>query len=386
MNISQLHEAFQSFTAASKSIELYYEQLQKKIDFLTFELDKKNNELQRALLDLEKANDFLEAVLYNLKDIVIVLDENDRITMINKSAEEYFNVDSKNMRGKTLDDLSLNITQEGKDTFLSCNGKKYIVLLSNSLVIDKAGNSIGRVILIRDITRLRELEIQNERNQRLISMGEMSAKIVHEIRNPLCSIELYASMLEREIANSEQKKLAAGILKSINNLNNILTNMSILARPNKPSFKSVRLDSIVEECIEMILPMLSSTNTKLQSSLIISHIKGDRELLKQVFLNLLINAFQARVNDKVIHLIDVAMRMDGDYVIVDIRDNGIGIKEEYLEKIFDPFFTTKDNGTGLGLSISAMIIQSHGGYIKVNSENGKGSCFSIFLKMSECDE
>lgn len=380
MNISQLHEAFQSFTAASKSIELYYEQLQKKIDFLTFELDRKNSELQKALLDLEKANDFLEAVLYNLKDIVIVLDENDQITMINKSAEEYFNLDSKNMRGKTLSDLSLNITQEGKDTFLSCNGKKYIVLLSNSLVIDKAGNSIGRVILIRDITRLRELEIQNERNQRLISMGEMSAKIVHEIRNPLCSIELYASMLEREIANSEQKKLAAGILKSINNLNNILTNMSILARPNKPSFKSVRLDSIVAECIDMILPMLSSTNTKLQSSLISSHIKGDRELLKQVFLNLLINAFQARLNDKDIHLIDVAMRMDSDYVVVDIKDNGIGIKEEYLEKIFDPFFTTKDNGTGLGLSISAMIIQSHGGFIKVNSENGKGSCFSIFLK------
>ncbi|MCX7913367.1 MAG: ATP-binding protein [Thermodesulfovibrionales bacterium] len=384
MNISQLQEAFQSFTRASKSIELYYEQLQKKIDFLAYELERKNLELKKALSELEKTKDFLEAVLYSIKDVVIVTNEDDQVIMINKSAEEYLNINYSNIKGKTFKELKLNLLEEGKDTFLISNGKRFVVIISDSSVIDKAGNVRGRVLLIRDISKLRELEIQNERNQRLIAMGEMAAKIVHEIRNPLCSIELYASMLQNEIMDLEQKRLALGISRSISTLNNILTNMSIFARPNKPVLKPIKLNIIITECIEMILPMLTSSKTKLKSSLLDSTIEGDGELLKQVFLNLMINAIQARrEEERQDLLIEINMVEDEQYFIVEIKDNGIGIKEENLEKIFDPFFTTKESGTGLGLSISAMIIQSHGGFIKVFSEYGKGSSFSVFLKKSK---
>ncbi len=380
MNITQLQEAFKSFSAASKSIESYYELLQKKINFLTLELEKKNLELNNVLSDLKKANDYLNAVLYNIEDIIIVIDENKKVTMINKSAERYLQLNPINVIGKPLDELGIRIIEDVSETYLITNDKKYSVTLSNSKVVNSDGKTKGEVILIRDISRLRELEAQNERNQRLISMGEMAAKIVHEIRNPLCSIELYASILESDIQDPTQKRLAAGISKGISNLNNVLTNMSIFARPNKPAMKTLRLDVIINDCIEMVSPLLESSYTKINKSFIDSQIQGDAELLKQVFLNLIINAIQAKPDDAINNLIEINMSEDKEFVIAAIRDYGAGIRNEHLEKIFDPFFTTKEGGSGLGLSISAKIMQSHNGYIKATSEVQRGSCFSLYFR------
>lgn len=383
MNISQLQEAFHSFSAASRSIESYYELLQRKINFLTLEIEKKNVQLNNALSDAEKANDFLNAVLYNIEDIIIVVDGNEQVAMINKSAEKYLQLDPSAVKGKSFDELKISIMDDGSDTYLIANGRRYNVIISSSTVIDSEGNIKGKVILIRDVSRLRELEVLNERNQRLISMGEMAAKIVHEIRNPLCSIELYASMLENDIEDLAHKKLAAGISKSISNLNNVLTNMSIFARPNKPSLKPVRIDKTIDECIEMIMPLIKSSKVKVQKSLFISQIEGDGELIKQVLLNLIINAIQAKPDESFSLLIEIKMNEDNDFVIVDIKDNGIGIENEHHEKIFDPFFSTKESGSGLGLSISAKIIQSHNGYIKVMSEPGRGSCFRLYFRKNK---
>lgn len=383
MNIAQLEEAFQSFSAVSKSIESYYELLQRKIDFLTLELEKKNIQLNNALSDVEKVNDYLNAVLYNIEEIIIVIDGNEKVTMINKSAERYLQFTLAAVRGKPFNELGIGIMEDGSDTYLITKGRRYNVIVSSSTVIDSEGNIKGKVILIRDVSRLRELEVQNERNQRLISMGEMAAKIVHEIRNPLCSIELYASMLESEIENTAHKKLAAGISKSINNLNNVLTNMSIFARPNKPSMKLVRLDNTINECIEMIMPLIKSSNARIEKSFFNSQIEGDAELLKQVFLNLIINAVQAKSNETSSQLIEFTMSEENNFVVVDIKDNGIGIQNEHIEKIFDPFFSTKESGTGLGLSISAKIMQSHSGFIKVISEHGKGSSFRLYFRRNK---
>ena len=380
MNISLLKEAFQSFSAASKSIESYYEQLQRKIDVLTLELERKNLQLNNALADIEKANDYLNAVLHSIEEAIIVFDGDERVSMINKSAERFLHLVPDTVKGKSFNELGFTVASEGADTFLMVNGRSYNVIVSSSSIVDYEGAIRGKVILIKDISRLRELEVQFERNQRLISMGEMAAKIVHEIRNPLCSIELYSSMLEAELENREHKELAAGISKSISNLNNILTNMSIFARTNKPSMKPVRLDMAIDDCIQMVMPLIKSSNVKIERSFLNTQIEGDAELLKQVFLNLIINAVQSKLDGSTNHLIEIIMRDENNFIIVDIRDNGIGIQNEHIEKIFDPFFSTKESGTGLGLSISTKIMQSHNGYIKVVSEHGRGSCFRLYFK------
>lgn len=376
MDVELLNEAFQSFTSASKSLETYYEALQEKVRHLTAELEAKNKQLNEALADAEKSKDYLNAILYNLEEAIVVVDPYDKVSMLNKSAEELLGLRPQDAAGKEFSGLDFTITGEEAETFLSVKGKKYNIILSRSLVVDSEGLSRGTVILIKDITRLRELELHHERNQRLIAMGEMAATIVHEIKNPLCSIELFASMLEKDLADTGHKELARGISTGISNLNNIMTNMILFAKPHKPALKAINLDGVLEESIAMCLPFADSGDVKISKAVFASEISGDRELLKQVFMNIIINAIHSMPDGG---RVDVAMRKAEGFVIVEIRDNGAGIKQEIIEKIFDPFFSTKDKGTGLGLAIAAKIIQSHGGYIKVDSEENKGSGFGLYF-------
>jgi len=374
MNIDQLNNAFHTFTAASKSLETSYGLLKERVAYLTTELEIRNQQLKDALGDAERNKDYLKAILYNLEESIIAVDPEGRVTMMNQSAEDLLGTVLHEALGKLFSSFPVSIRSEDTETILDAGKGRHAVILSRSDVVDAEGCLRGSVILIKDITRLRELEVRHERNQRLIAMGEMAAKIVHEIRNPLCSIELYSSMLEKELTSSVHKDLARGISTGIGNLNTILTNMLFFARPNKPLLRTIQLDAVIKESIRMLMPMMESRNVRLRYELKECEISGDAELLKQVFLNILINAVQAMPDGGELA---VTMEQEADAVVVNVKDSGFGIAREYLEKIFDPFFTTKDNGTGLGLAIVNTIMQSNGAYIRAASEQGKGSTFSL---------
>ena len=380
MDVERLNEAFQNFAIASKSLETYYELLRERVRNLTAELEKKNKQLNEALADAERNKEYLNAILYNLEEAIIVIDPDDKVTMLNKAAEKLLNLHPAEVIGKEFTDLNFSITRNCSETFLTVKGNKYNIIFSRSRVIDSEGGLKGSVILIKDITRLRELEIQQERNQRLISMGEMAAKIVHEIRNPLCSIELFSSMLEKEIENPVHKELARGISTGISNLNNILKNMLFFARPHKPLMKNIMLNKVLDDSVLMFVPFMESRKVRVKKSLFACEISGDAELLKQVFMNIIINAIQSMADGGDL---DMIMRRKEKNVVVDLNDNGGGIKHEYIEKIFDPFFSTKDTGSGLGLAIASMIMQAHGGYIKIRSKEGEGSTFSLYFPQKE---
>jgi len=175
MKIDQLNEAFQNFSAASKSLETYYGALKERIAYLTNELEIRNQQLKEALGDAERNKDYLKAILHNLEEAIIAVDPEGRVTTMNRSAEELLGTSSTEAAGMPFNALSFSLTTENAATQLLAGGRKYSVILSQSDVIDSEGSLRGRVILIKDITRLRELELRHERNQRLIAMGEMSA-------------------------------------------------------------------------------------------------------------------------------------------------------------------------------------------------------------------
>lgn len=382
MDTAKLTEAFNNFTTASKSLEVYYNLLKERVRYLTTELEHKNRELNIALEEAEKNRDYLDAILYNLEEAIIVLDHDERVNMVNKAASELLQSEPEELIGRPFSDLEFTIMEDGHDTILNARGRSYNVILSHSKIKDSEGISRGSVILIKDITRLRELEIQQERNQRLIAMGEMAAKIVHEIRNPLCSIELFATMLEKEIHDPSLKGLARGISTGISNLNNILTNMLFFARPHRPAMREMSIRNIVEESIQMLSALIETRGIRLEKTLTDTLLPCDPELIKQVIMNLIVNAIQAMPDSGVIKIISFEERSNGkEELIIDIADSGTGIKKEHLEMIFDPFFSTKDRGTGLGLTIASKIMQSHGGFIKVRSEEGKGSTFSLHFPL-----
>jgi nitrogen fixation/metabolism regulation signal transduction histidine kinase len=376
MDAALLSDAFVHFANASRSLEISYALLQERIDHLSMELEKKNEELRRALDEAKESKDHLDAVLYNLEEAILVVDTEDRVTMCNRSAENLLSVNKAADLGKRYYELGFSLSREGSDVVLRVNGSKHTVMCSYSPVPGAGGGLRGKVVLIKDITRLRELETQHERNQRLISMGEMAAKIVHEIRNPLCSTELFATLLSRELESEEHRVLAAGISEGISHMNRILTNMLYFAKPHACRLVKTDLGGVVRDCLRLIAPTFHSREVTVECSLRPVEILGDAELLKQAFLNIVINAMQASSAGG---SIKTDLREEDAFVVLSVSDQGEGIRPEDREKIFDPFFSTKDKGTGLGLAITSKIVQGHGGYIKVASEVGQGSTFSIYL-------
>jgi signal transduction histidine kinase len=187
-------------------------------------------------------------------------------------------------------------------------------------------------------------------------------------------------MLEKELTTTAHKDLAHGISAGIGSLNNILTNMLFFARPNKSALKPIRLDQVIADAIRLLDPMMASRKVAIAASLVESELCGDAELLKQVLMNIMINAVQAMPQGG---RIEVAMVQEREALSVRITDTGTGIARENLEKIFDPFFTTKDAGTGLGLVIASTIMQAAGGYITATSEPGQGSSFSLYFPAGE---
>jgi signal transduction histidine kinase len=374
-DIGKLQEAFLNFSEASKSLETYYGRLNEQVRCLTYEVGEKNRQLEVALSKTEEAKDYLKGIVENLRDAIIVLDTDKNVTMLNRAAEELLLLKAESTEGRPFEDLQFSLERDGEEGVLTAGQKKYNVIVSHSEVLDSQGLLRGHVILFKDITRTRELEAQNERNHRLIAMGEMAAKIVHEIRSPLCSIELYASMLAKDLEGTGHLNMAKGISTGISSLNNILTNMLFFAKPQKPVLRPVDICGLLEETVFMLMPMLEVRGQKFSKKIEEGvSVNGDPDLLKQVFLNILLNAIQVTPEGRAV---TAACRNEAGTAVVEISDEGEGINPENIEKIFDPFFSTKEKGTGLGLTISARIVQAHRGVIRVESEKGRGTSFRI---------
>ena len=373
--IRHLNEAFSSFMATYDLMEQHYEKLKEKVSYLTIELEERNAQLKVALADTNDTKDNLRCIIQSMAEALIVLDTDGNVTMVNRAAVEMIGPCAEEAAGKPLEALGFSLETEGDDTVLVAGDRRFDVLVSRSEVADPSGAAHGSVILIQDITRMKELEEQSQRNLRLIRMGEMAAKIVHEIRSPLCSIELYATMLENEVGEGEAAKLSRGISRGILSLNNILTNMLLFARQQKPTLHPIQVSVIVSEVLSILSPMIESRGITISlEGQKDAFIDGDPELLKQVFMNIILNAVQANTDGG---CIGVVVHEGKNDVVINISDEGEGISRENLDRIFDPFFSTKVKGAGLGLAIAYRIMEAHGGYIRVQSTVGEGSVFSL---------
>ncbi len=385
LEANHLHQAFSNFAAASKSLETYYQKLQGEVHYLTGILEETNRQLSEALSQAEESKDFLNGILQGLEEAIIVLDPNERMIMLNRAAEDLLDHRGSELIGRSFHYLDITILEEGTETWLVNKKKKIQVIFSRSLIQDSEGLARGFVVLIKDISLIKELEIRQERNKRLIAMGEMAAKLVHEIRNPLCSIELYASMLAGDLEQTVHADLAKGISLGIKSLNHVLTNMHYFAIPQKPLFSWIDFKKTMEELFFMLRPLIEAKQIQLIKKFNgQTRIWGDGELIKQVLLNILINAVEATPEEGKVEL---ALRKgDKGEMVVEIKDRGPGIPPELMERIFDPFFSLKEKGSGLGLSIAANIMQAHEGTIKVYNNGEQGACFHLIFPSEESKE
>lgn len=376
MNQDLLKEAFSSFLDASKSLENYFLALQERIDYLTKELERTNAELKKSLEEKERTNNFLKTILNSIDEAIIVLDREKRVLMVNEGARKLLNIIESNFVGKHFSEIGINIRKEGENQYLIRNEKQTPVIYSEYPVKKENREENGLIVVMKDISKIKEMENHYERNKRLIAMGEMAAKIVHEIRSPLCSIELFASLLKEDNDLDKKNELVEGIIGGIGSLNNILSNMLYFARERKVRARDVYLPSLIDEMIELFKPFLTKKKIKIKKKVEKMNLFCDPDLMKQAIFNILQNAYYAVDYEG---LIEVFLKKDGEYIVLSIKDNGHGISRDNLNRIFDPFYTTRDSGTGLGLAITLKIIEAHKGFIEVISEVGRGSEFKIFL-------
>ena len=379
--------------------------LEQRAAKLNIELKNKGKSPEIDLKEREDAREDFHNILESLNVGVVVIDLKGEIITFNRAAENITGLFSEKVIGKEFDkvfdpnfflnshldfkslkdiqqnaDVEAEIRRKGKNTFY--------VSLSISPVKNQEGEKIGIVLALQDITRLKKLEERSNRTDRLAAMGEIAVKIAHEIRNPLGSIELFATVLKKDLKDFEELKALAGHISSgVKSINNVISNLLLFIRPQqKPNFQTIDICDSLNDSLFFSSHLVNSDNgidiiTRYYSKPLM--VYADSELLKQIFLNLILNAIQAMHHGGKLTISTRKLngRSKKDLAEIRFADTGTGISKADMLRIFDPFFTTKKRGTGLGLAIVHNITEAHGGAVDINSSEGKGTVCTVTLPL-----
>ena len=369
-------------------------------------LENKYQVLSKRTKSLEKVYQFHKGIVQNISSGLITIDSEACITFINSAALGLLDYKYQELVGspisnlfaddreaeKVLDEL-LNKKRmfESRETNLIGRTKKLIPIgfTTTLLSYDKTSND-GVIISFRDLTHLHHYRIQIERIDRLTTLGEVSAGIAHEIRNPLAGIKTSAQVLEESFSPGDPRsQLVARIVKEIDRSNELLKKFFNFAKPGKPKQEYVSLETLIEGVYLLLSSKMRKKEIVLEKNVDsdIPDIYVDENQIEQVLINLFLNALDAlekggviKVNLKVVeNQSEIALDNTSKAVVLELSDTGCGIESDNLERIFNPFFTTKSDGVGLGLSISSRLIEENGGRILVESEKNQGTKFSIYF-------
>ena len=322
-----------------------------------------------------------ENILQSVPSGVMSFDEGMRIMKVNLAAEKILEVKGEMIVGryhtdvlnKPITDLlnDRKVIERGEISYITPSGKKIWLGLTLSPLKDSAGRTIGQILIFTDLTQLKAFESQMELRARLSSLGELSAGIAHELRNPLGVIAGYTKLLSKKLDSSLTPTVDA-ISREIIVMDRIISDFLSFAKPAELNISDIDLKTIIENCVTALTG--ERDNIKLNLDINgLPVIKGDEVFLRQAFTNLIQNAIEAMPQGGELA---INASSKGDFLDVAISDAGHGIAENIMDKIFLPFFTTKENGTGLGLAIVHKIVVSHGGNISVESSE-KGTTFRI---------
>jgi len=400
-DLEALNQAFRAFNEATARLQDSYDSLKERVRQLDLELARKNQELFENLREKEEVKNYLGNILESLTSGVLVVDNAGLITTCNRTAGLITGQTPDSCLNRPLGEvfahdlfeaLVRRVTESGSSISVDrelpgAGGRPLYLRISASRVLDQGRRPIGTVLILQDNTRLRTLEDEAQRNQRLRAMGEMAAGIAHEIRNPLASIELFASLLRKDLAgNPALAPLVDHIRSGVNNMDRIVSSFLLFAKSPRPSRRKCDVGELILDLLD------ASPDLSLPASIRVVRrmapgecwVSGDGELLRRVFLNLLKNGVQAMPAGGELGIAVEQTAGDDGWnddrrrcVTVSISDTGGGIPADHLEKIFDPFFSTKDKGTGLGLAICHNIIKAHQGTIDVESAEGRKTTFVV---------
>ena len=347
----------------------------------------------------------LDSIINDSADVIFALDIEGHFRSWNRAAERVFGWRAEEMIGRHLSEIvPPDLLQQGElkqieaailaqgqchlETIrLAKDGRPVPVEVTVSLLRDPQGNPIGRSAILRDITERRRLEEEKLRSERLAVIGAMSARLAHEIRNPLSSITLNLELIRDEIetltknntnAGKESRVLLRSLDAEVRRVQNVTEDYLKFARLPRPRCQPVVLNDLLDQQLGFMASLLGATHVKLVTEFAgnLPVIQADDGQLWQAVLNLIRNALEAMPGGGTL---TVRTATRDDWVVLSITDTGKGITEEERTQLFKPFFSTKVGGTGLGLPLTQQVVAEHAGTIHCESEPGRGTTFVIEL-------
>jgi len=298
--------------------------------------------------------------------------------IINKKIDDVFPVLSKilNNKGQWKNGRRFEVADSGK--ILGC---------SVSPLVDGNREKIGDILIFQDLTVIKAMEAQIEKNKRLVFVGEMAASLAHEIRNPLASISGPIQMLSKGLKlDQTDRRLMQIVLRGKDRLEGFVKDFLLLARPKQSERKDIDVKTIIDDVLESIhfSPEWDEHIEVIKNLCDQANIYANKAEIRQVIWNLILNAVQAMPEKGILKIETRQVLNDGEkYLEILISDNGFGIEAKNQDKVFEPFYTTKENGTGLGMAIANRIVESHMGKITIKSKPGKGTDCIVLLPQEE---
>ena len=351
----------------------------------------------------------LESIVNDSGDVIFSLDNDGRFRSWNRAAERVFGWRAEEILGKPfamllppevvnmgeMDRIDQQMQQRGHYHFetvrLAKDGRRVPVEVSVSMLRDPQGKPMGRSAILRDITERKRLEEAKLRAERLAVIGAMSARLAHEIRNPLSSIILNIDLVGDEIGalardREDEPKEARSLLRSIDSevrrIQRVTEDYLQFARMPKPRRDRISLNDVIGQGLSFLETLFTAAHVEVHTELdqTLPLIYGDEGQLWQVILNLVRNSLDAMLGGGTL---TVQTTRRGANLLLTIADTGKGMSEQEREQIFKPFFSTKPSGTGLGLPLVQQVIAEHGGAIRCESAPNAGTSFIIELPCAE---
>ncbi|MCS6988056.1 MAG: ATP-binding protein [Chloroherpetonaceae bacterium] len=358
-------------------------------------------QLEEAHLSPEvSANRFIQ----QMEQAVVVLDKSLHIISLNSSAEKIIGEDESYLRGKRIS-LFLNIPETQLQYVLQGHSYRGEIFFRNdphpvtlgyslSARIDETGKPNGAILLFKDITREKQRRQEEEKAEKMQTLGEIAAAISHEVKNPLAGIKSMVQAILFDVPpDSETHQYIKRIGAEVDRINKFIEETFAFARHRKPKLVRVSVADVVQSVAQLLAQNFKNGQIELSVNIPpeLPNIKADSDQIRQVILNIMLNAIEAltqqpNAKEKPKRLDVFAKQIiyfiDGEptpFVELNFQDNGPGIPESILAKVFDPFFTTKPNGTGLGLAICFKIVSEHHGRIDISNVSEGGALVTIKL-------
>lgn len=350
--------------------------------------------------------------------IIVAINEKGVITLINKKGCSVLGYQEEELLDRNWFDLCVPERERGerKDTFkkvmageeeevedyeniiLTKSGEERIIAWHNTTLTDETGCIIGTLSSGEDITQRKQTESELIRSEKLASLGQLAASVVHEVNNPLAGIMVYISLLlkkyqEKKLQDEGTERQLQKMKTELERTTRIIKNLLDFSRQSESNIRPLDLNSVVEAALQLVEHQISLENIRLEKKLdpLLPHVLADFDKIQQVLINIVLNATQAMPDGGTLTITTSVARgiaignSNKNAVRIDITDTGVGIPKENLDKLFTPFFTTKEKGKGVGLGLPVVhgIVEQHKGKIVVKSELNAGTTFTIYLEVMD---